>query len=145
MSAEAPLTPDPALEKLARFSPAPAAIDRDELLFQAGRASARAGNGWKTVAALLLVTQTATLGMLLTNPGRTTTGSRTDMVLVPGPSSESPNPVAARSPEPSDRFSYAALQKWDLDTMPTPAPAVPSGSNGPVLSVSDGNLLRLLD
>jgi hypothetical protein len=152
MSTETPLTPDPALDKLARFSPAPTAIDRDELLFQAGRASARAGNGWKALVALLLVTQAATLGMWLTNSGRSTPVPGSEVVVRPPTSSEAPDsggltlaPPLGRSPEPLDRSSYAALLRWDIDTMPTPPPAVSSGQDGPVLSVADRHLSRFLD
>ncbi len=60
---------DPDLGKLARFTPAPAGIDRDELLFRAGKASARVGRGWKAAVLVLLVTQCFTLTAWLGAPG----------------------------------------------------------------------------
>src|SRR5437667_425569 len=41
------LTRDPLLQNLARFTPATAGIDRDAMLFAAGRASAPKPYGWK--------------------------------------------------------------------------------------------------
>jgi hypothetical protein len=64
-----PDRPDPLTDALARFTPA-ARLDRDEVLFQAGRASARAGRLWKGAAALLLATNAATLAVWLSTPPR---------------------------------------------------------------------------
>ena len=48
-------------ERLARFTPASGALDRDALLFAAGRQSARPSRLWPVVAGLLAVAQAGTL------------------------------------------------------------------------------------
>lgn len=47
--------------KLSRFSPS--AVDRHAMLYAAGRASAKPSSFWKWAAALLLVSQSLTLGI----------------------------------------------------------------------------------
>ena len=53
------------LERLSRFSPDAGALDRDELLFAAGRRSARPNRGWKALAAGLATTQALSLVLML--------------------------------------------------------------------------------
>jgi hypothetical protein len=56
---------EPYLERLSRFTPDAGRLDRDTLLFAAGRRSARPGRGWKTLASLLASTQALSLALLL--------------------------------------------------------------------------------
>jgi hypothetical protein len=51
------------IETLARFSPK--AVDRDAMLFAAGRATAKPSRFWKWATASLLVSQTLTLAVIL--------------------------------------------------------------------------------
>ena len=51
-------------ERLSRFTPNPAGLDRDAILFAAGRESARAFRVWPLVAGLLVVSQIVTLIVL---------------------------------------------------------------------------------
>src|SRR5262249_58967092 len=60
-----PDRPDPVTDRLARFTPAAAGLDRDALLFEAGRRSARSSRLWPLAAGLLAVSQVATLVVLL--------------------------------------------------------------------------------
>jgi hypothetical protein len=55
---------EPIIEALSRFTPDPGNLDRDALIFAAGRASVRPGRGWKVVAALLAGTQVLSLVLL---------------------------------------------------------------------------------
>lgn len=64
-----PDRPDPLTDVLARFTPL-ARLDRDEMLFRAGRASARSGRLWRGAAALLLATNAVTLAVWLSTPPR---------------------------------------------------------------------------
>ena len=57
--------PGPLEDSLSRFTPSPGGLDRDALLFAAGRASARPGRKWPTVAALLALSQALTLALLV--------------------------------------------------------------------------------
>jgi hypothetical protein len=55
---------EPLLERLSRFTPDAGGLDRDALLFAAGRGSARPNHGWKTLATLLASTQVLSLVLL---------------------------------------------------------------------------------
>jgi len=80
---------------LSRFTPSPVGLDRDAVLFAAGRASARPGRKWPTLAALLALSQALTLALLVT-------GTQTAPVplALPAPNepgeSVSPMPVVRR-------------------------------------------------
>jgi hypothetical protein len=52
------------IERLSRFTPDAAGLDRDALLFKAGRASARPNRRWQAVCATLMTTQLLTLGLV---------------------------------------------------------------------------------
>jgi hypothetical protein len=55
---------EPLTDRLSRFTPDATGLDRDALLFAAGRASARPNHGWATVAVALAACQLLTLVML---------------------------------------------------------------------------------
>ena len=55
---------EPLAERLSRFTPDGSGLDRDALLFAAGRASARPGRRWKAVAGALAASQLLTLVFL---------------------------------------------------------------------------------
>ena len=55
---------EPFLERLSRFTPDAGGLDRDALLFAAGRGSAQPNRGWMTVTTLLASTQVLSLMLL---------------------------------------------------------------------------------
>src|SRR5262249_11048089 len=55
---------EPFIERLSRFTPDGSGLDRDALLFAAGRASFRRNWVWPTLAGLLTVSQFLTLAVL---------------------------------------------------------------------------------
>jgi hypothetical protein len=57
-------TRDPLAERLRRFSPDRAGLDRDALLFAAGRAAARPNRRWQALTALLAACQLISLSLL---------------------------------------------------------------------------------
>ena len=59
------MNPEPLKDLLARMKPKEAGLDRDALLFEAGRESVRPSPFWKAVAAGLATSQAATLLFLL--------------------------------------------------------------------------------
>ena len=61
---------EPFLERLSRFTPAAGGLNRDELLFAAGRNSARPNRTWKALASTLAVTQALSLALFLPQTGR---------------------------------------------------------------------------
>ncbi|HEY7326537.1 MAG TPA: hypothetical protein VH592_02785 [Gemmataceae bacterium] len=52
---------EPLAERLSRFTPDATGLDRDALLFAAGRASVRPSRRWKALAGALVVSQLLTL------------------------------------------------------------------------------------
>jgi hypothetical protein len=52
---------EPLAERLSRFTPDGSGLDRDALLFAAGRASVRPNRRWQTLAAVLAASQLLTL------------------------------------------------------------------------------------
>jgi len=90
----------PSLEPLSRFTPDAGRLDRDALLFAAGRASARPGRRWRAVATLLAATQTLSLWTLLRPSPALPNG---------GPASSLP---VVRSPEHPDATSSTGL--WSV-------------------------------
>ena len=59
---------EPFLERLSRFTPETGGLNRDAVLFAAGRASARPNRAWVGLASLLAGTQTLSLVLLLPHP-----------------------------------------------------------------------------
>jgi hypothetical protein len=59
---------EPFLERLSRFTPDAGGLDRDALLFAAGRGSVRPNRGWITLATLLASTQVLSLVLLWPHP-----------------------------------------------------------------------------
>ena len=103
------------VERLSRFTPAAGALDRDTLLFAAGRASARPNRAWIALAVGLVATQALTLVLLLwpsAPPAAPPPAAAAPPPAAPAPpvspdSSESPGLWSVRhnllEPEPEDR------------------------------------------
>ncbi len=122
---------DPVARTLARFTPAPTGLDRDELLFRAGRASAGRARGWKLAAGLLAVTQAVTLTALLRRDGLPTA-----QPLTPPPVAAPEPPPAEESP-PADPASYLVLSHgWDGGALP--ASSSSPGSDRPARPLTAG-------
>jgi hypothetical protein len=104
--------PGPLEDSLSRFTPSPGGLDRDGLLFAAGRASARPARKWPTVAALLALSQALTLALLVA-------GTPTP------PPTEPPAEVVPDVPTESVPPGTPFVRRWPsaLDEMPVPEPA----------------------
>lgn len=87
-------------EQLKRFTPDRGGLDREGLLFAAGRASARANRRWMALAGALAACQLFSLGLLLTRSSApASTPSRTSrMSIVETPLDERPQDSATASP-----------------------------------------------
>ena len=97
--------------KLAALSPA--AVDRDAVLFAAGRAAAPSRWPWVVACGLLVVTQVVTCGLWLGE--RRGSPPPAEPVVLPSGPIESP-------PQPPDPSSYLVLLRtWD-DRSPPPGP-----------------------
>ena len=78
----------PVDELLSRFTPDGSGLDRDALLFAAGRASARPNRRWVVLAACLAVSQVVTLAALWPRPAS------------PAPIPAPPDAAVPTSPDP---------------------------------------------
>ena len=117
------------IEKLTRFTPV-TTLNRDELLFAAGRASARSPRIWKWLVGGLALSQSVTLaaGCWLTpvasSPFVPTMAVEATPLLIP----ETPQAPASLTPDPS---SYLELsRRMTDDGFPRSAPA--PNETGPV-------------
>jgi hypothetical protein len=112
-------------EPLSRFTPDAGGLDRDALLFAAGRASARANRPWIMAAAALAITQALTLVLLWPRPAPP---------LVPVPA---PPPQETPAPELSDSPGlwsvHHGLVDGELDERPTPPASGRLMDSGPPL------------
>jgi|SRR5882724_7940231 len=59
---------EPIIESLSRFTPGAGGLDRDAILFAAGRASARPNRKWMALAGSLAASQLVTLALLWPRP-----------------------------------------------------------------------------
>jgi hypothetical protein len=108
------LTPDPLAECLARFTPDATGLDRADLFFQAGRASVRGRTLWPAAAGLLLVTQVATIGFLLSREPPTLI---TPAAEVAEPTTAPPPPIEPSSPDPPGVLPLVH-RSFDIDRLP---------------------------
>jgi hypothetical protein len=108
---------EPLAEHLSRFTPDATGLDRDALLFAAGRASVRPNRKWKTLAGALALSQVLTLVWLWP---RTPPPQTSAPVVV-----ESPAPVMPPDdlvPDlPSDGVWRAGMLSMDLDRPKPPS------------------------
>lgn len=128
------MTDDPTLDKLTRFTPAAGSLDRDELLFRAGRASARPNRGWKAATAGLAASQAVMLAVWVAGPPQRSApatepvrAATRESKPVPVPQPPAPPPVSPGA-EPS---SYLVLSRdWGGEPPTRPAPAGPATGQG---------------
>src|SRR4051794_33625393 len=109
------MTPDP-VAKLAQFTPEPGAVDPAELLFAAGRASARTPWYWKATVAASLLANVVCVLLLATRSPEPLVQVHPAPDAVPAPQLQPRPPVAPESvPEP---WSYQSLRGADVDSGP---------------------------
>jgi hypothetical protein len=92
------LSNDPVARLLSRFTPDSSALDRDALLFAAGRASVPPGRRWMALAGALAASQAVTLGLLLwSGQAPTAVGPPVTVEVEPSrqPAPEVPTPEAS--------------------------------------------------
>jgi hypothetical protein len=106
---------EPLAERLSRFTPDGSGLDRDALLFAAGRASVRPGRRWKGLASVLAASQLLTLVFLWPH----TPAAVPSVIPAPPVAVEPPLPSLA----PADPRSWAVNRRMlnELDDLPPPA------------------------
>jgi hypothetical protein len=122
---------EPILERLNRFTPDAGGLDRDALLFAAGRESARPNRSWMTLATLLASTQALSLVLLCSRPTPPGAG-------LPVPVAAAPVPSAVVEPTESDAMAHPG--PWsvgrglrEMETSDRPASDVTFIETGPPL------------
>lgn len=125
------MNPDP-VAKLARFTPV--SVDPAELLFAAGRASARTPWYWKAAIAASLAVNAASAGWLLFP------APEPQPVVVPAephaPATAPQPELPAPAPAAPDPWSYGSLHaRGDLDQLPRPATFAADATSPKPLSV----------
>lgn len=127
--------PNDLIDTLARFTPA-AGLNRDELLFRAGRASAPSARWWKRATAAIAVTQAVTLALLLRPP---------EPQPVAAPPAAAPAPPDAEPAPPLPPSSYLVLSHaWESDNA-LPPPAAPASGDRPAKPLTAGSRATLID
>jgi hypothetical protein len=91
---------EPLLERLSRFTPDTGGLDRDALLFAAGRESARPNRGWMALASLLAGTQALSLAMLWPRPTPPAGGLAGPVARVTAPTEALGPPAPETSADP---------------------------------------------
>lgn len=105
-------------EKLSRFTPDTSGLDRDALLFAAGRASARPSRAWMALAGVLAAVQVLTLVVLW--PRTPSPTGAPDLVQTAPPAATTPAaPDEKETPSP---YAIWALQQRFLDKEEESAP-----------------------
>ena len=133
------VTPDPVFDRLARFSPDSTGLDPADVLFRAGRASARTPRGWKVAVVGLVISHVVTVLVLVrsNHPTAPTPEVAPTPVVVPlpAPRPESlPEPAPGPTSPPSPWSYGAMLGVTDLDQLPTPSPTAGLTPDGPPLT-----------
>ena len=105
------MTPDPVFDKLARFTPDASGLDPADILFRAGRASARTPWAWKAAAAVLLVSNV----LFFLNRSKPS-----EIVYVHTPPPESPAPPETPPVESSPWNPHALIGALDPDRTARP-------------------------
>jgi hypothetical protein len=138
------VTGDPAIDKLARFTPNASSLDCAEILFRAGSASARTPRGWKVACTVLLLANLALIAE------RVLRDADPPVALVPGGSQRAdpavpvlPAPIPEGIPEEHPAlWSLAALHhSGDASDLPqSPTVAALSPSEPPLTPRSRGEI-----
>jgi hypothetical protein len=124
---------EPLADRLKRFTPDGSTLDRDAMLFHAGRASVRPALGWKVFALVLAVCQVVTLGVLWPRP--TTSPARPSFVEPSHQPAEQPGPTSPVDPSEWLALNRRTLLSSDTD-LPPSTPVGPLVPDEPVLGVS---------
>jgi hypothetical protein len=100
-----PDRPDPVTDQLGRFTPSAPGLDRDAILFAAGRRAARGSWLWKAAAGVLAASQAVTLVVLW---------PKAPAVPVP----VEPPPAVAPAPEPEPPPASPPPDVWTAGSRP---------------------------
>jgi hypothetical protein len=131
---------EPLAERLSKLTPDAGGLDRDALLFAAGRASVRRGRAWPALAGVLAASQLLTLVLLWPRETPTMTPPLADVKQT------APAEPAPPAHDPSELWSLRRRLSEDGDLPPPDrAPAEQMVSGGPPLRAFGEPPAGLLD
>jgi hypothetical protein len=122
---------EPILERLTRFTPDAGGLDRDALLFAAGRSSARPSLGWMMLATLLASTQALSLVFLWPHPTLPPARFAVSVAAVPEPPATAPPRTSPAQGATGQRSTLHSL--LESETQDRPAGDVTFIESGPPL------------
>jgi hypothetical protein len=125
-------------EQLSQFTPDGAGLDRDALLFAAGRASARPNRGWMALAGTLAACQVLTCVLFWPKAPATISFVRDDPSNGSMPEQIQPS-TPSEATEVRDLNGLAFV--WKDGTLPTPAPVESMAPQSPPLHAFDRSFL----
>lgn len=109
---------EPFLERLSRFTPDAGKLDRDAVLFAAGRGSARPNRRWVTLAAALATTQVLSLAILWPHPTPPAMGLAVQVAAVSKPTTAHETALAEALANPGVWTARHSLEESDLADHP---------------------------
>ncbi|HLJ96318.1 MAG TPA: hypothetical protein VKU02_24305 [Gemmataceae bacterium] len=124
---------EPFLERLSRFTPDAGGLDRDALLFAAGRESARPNRPWIAFAAALAVLQPLSLIFLWPHPTPPATYVHVPVVVLPASSASFASAMAEASENPGIWSARHSLLNSDTEETFVSVRAVTFVESGPPL------------
>jgi hypothetical protein len=107
--------PEPIIERLSQFTPDGSSLDRDALLFAAGRASVRPSRGWMAMAGLLAASQVMTLALFWLRPAPPAAPGTTPVSVATAVD----NPRSAHDTAELGTSNHLLLASKDADLPPT--------------------------
>jgi hypothetical protein len=119
---------EPIIERLSRFTPDAGALDRDALLFAAGRASAHPNRVWITLSGALAAAWVLTLVVLWPHPAPPSAS-----LPLPPPAAPSEPPVPEFSETPGLWSAHHRLLDSEPEERPSPADTGRFVDTGPPL------------
>ncbi len=105
--------PDEIIDRLSRFTPTAGGINRDALLFEAGRASVHPSRGWKVLATALVATQALSLALMLPHFAVDRPRGLPPTEFVAAPSTGHEPTATLASPDPRFWSAHLTLQQLD--------------------------------
>ena len=124
---------EPLVERLSRFTPHAGGLDRDSLLYAAGRASARTNRTWIALTAALAVTQPLSLILLWPHPAPPAASFALPTASRPSPLSAQERWIADSSESPGLWSVRHRVLDSERQDDPVPPRAVTFVENGPPL------------
>jgi hypothetical protein len=128
------LSRDPLVQKLSRFTPASSTVDRDAMLFAAGKASRSGAGKWKVVASVLALTQTALLVLWFAGPRLDSSQMESRSTVADQPTEHPILRVSSDNQAPSAESYGSLMRHLDRDGLPMPELVADTMPAQPVLS-----------